>query len=37
MRVDGLGFDLPNLTSNPFSAIPLEGSKSDLYVGKARY
>ena len=34
MRVDGLGFDLPNLTSNPFSAIPLEGSKSDLYVGR---
>ena len=34
MRVDGLGFDLPNLTSNPFSAIPLEGSKSNLYVGR---
>ena len=34
MRVDGLGFEIPNLTSNPFSAMPLEGSKSDLYVGR---
>ncbi len=34
MRVDGLGFDIPNLSSNPFSAMPLEGSKSDLYVGR---
>ena len=34
MRIDGLGFDVPNLSSNPFSAMPLEGSKSDLYVGR---
>ena len=34
MRVDGLGFEIPNLVSNPFSAMPLEGSKSDLYVGR---
>ncbi len=34
MRVDGLGFEIPNLSSNPFSAMPLEGSKSDLYVGR---
>ena len=33
MRVDGLGFEIPELSSNPFSAMPLEGSKSDLYVG----
>ena len=34
MRVDGLGFDIPELSSNPFSAMPLEGSKSELYVGR---
>ncbi len=34
MRADGLGFELPELSSNPFSAIPLEGDKSDLYVGR---
>ena len=34
MRVDGLGFEIPNLSSNPFSAMPLEGSKSELYVGR---
>ena len=34
MRVDGLGFEIPELSSNPFSAMPLEGSKSDLYVGR---
>ena len=34
MRVKALGFDIPNLTSNPFSAIPLEGNKSELYVGR---
>ena len=34
MRVDGLGFEIPDLSSNPFSAMPLEGSKSELYVGR---
>ena len=34
MRVESLGFDLPRLDSNPFSAIPLEGEKSELYVGR---
>jgi hypothetical protein len=34
MRVDGLGFEIPNLSSNPFSAMPIEGSKSELYVGR---
>ena len=34
MRVESLGFDLPELDSNPFSAIPLEGEKSELYVGR---
>ena len=34
MRVESLGFDLPGLDSNPFSAIPLEGEKSELYVGR---
>ncbi len=34
MRVEGLGFDLPKLNSNPFSAMPLEGGKSELYVGR---
>ena len=34
MRADGLAVELPELTSNPFSAIPLEGDKSDLYVGR---
>ena len=34
MRVDGLGFEIPDLSSNPFSAMPLEGSKSEPYVGR---
>lgn len=34
MRVAGLDFEIPDLAFNPFSAMPLEGSKSDLYVGR---